>query len=157
MESNASWAANGRIDRIGQKQPKILIWNPKTQLMTESTTGCLRLETFTRALGDMEMILGQEIRLTPVWSTKPQALKEQNNSGSTKLHRQLRIRGRTKSVQKPSCRTDSTVITSTKLKQQMKCAGLLMDGPYDVYPRRIKRPVPDKLVEKSLNHSLISA
>ena len=55
----------GRIDRIGQKQPKILIWN----LFYEDTIDDRiynrlfeRLETFTRALGDMEAILGQEIR-----------------------------------------------------------------------------------------------
>ena len=55
----------GRIDRIGQKQPKILIWN----LFYEDTIDdriynrlFTRLETFTRALGDMEAILGQEIR-----------------------------------------------------------------------------------------------
>lgn len=55
----------GRIDRIGQEAPRILIWN----LLYEETiddrvyTRLLeRLNIFERALGSMEMVLGDEIR-----------------------------------------------------------------------------------------------
>jgi hypothetical protein len=55
----------GRIDRIGQKAPKILIWN----LMYADTIDAriysrlfLRLGIFERALGGLESILGDEIR-----------------------------------------------------------------------------------------------
>jgi hypothetical protein len=55
----------GRIDRIGQEAPKILIWN----LLYEETVDdriysrlLQRLNIFERALGSMEVILGDEIR-----------------------------------------------------------------------------------------------
>lgn len=55
----------GRIDRIGQEAPRILIWN----LVYEDTVDdrvCERLleriHTFERALGSMEALLGDEIR-----------------------------------------------------------------------------------------------
>ncbi len=55
----------GRIDRIGQEAPKILIWN----LLYEETVDdrvysrlLQRLNIFERALGSMEMVLGNEIR-----------------------------------------------------------------------------------------------
>lgn len=55
----------GRIDRIGQMQPKILIWN----LVHSDTIDerihdrlLLRLDIFKRALGTMEDVLGREIR-----------------------------------------------------------------------------------------------
>ena len=55
----------GRIDRIGQEAPKILIWN----LLYEETVDdrvysrlLQRLNIFERALGSMEMVLGDEIR-----------------------------------------------------------------------------------------------
>lgn len=55
----------GRIDRIGQEEPKILIWN----FVYEDTVDdrvCMRLlsrlNIFERALGSMEAVLGDEIR-----------------------------------------------------------------------------------------------
>jgi superfamily II DNA or RNA helicase len=55
----------GRIDRIGQESPKILIWN----FLYEETVDdrvysrlLERLNIFERALGSMEMVLGEEIR-----------------------------------------------------------------------------------------------
>jgi len=55
----------GRIDRIGQESPKILIWN----FLYEETVDdrvysrlLERLNIFERALGSMEMVLGDEIR-----------------------------------------------------------------------------------------------
>ena len=55
----------GRIDRIGQEAPKILIWN----LIYADTVDdrvysrlLQRLNIFERALGSMEMVLGDEIR-----------------------------------------------------------------------------------------------
>lgn len=55
----------GRIDRLGQKSPKILIWN----LFAKDTIDARiysrlyqRLEIFERALGGMEAVLGEEIR-----------------------------------------------------------------------------------------------
>lgn len=55
----------GRIDRIGQEAPKILIWN----LVYADTLDdrvyqrlLIRLEIFKTALGSMEEILGQEVR-----------------------------------------------------------------------------------------------
>lgn len=55
----------GRIDRIGQEAPKILIWN----FIYEETVDdrvysrlLERLNIFERALGSMEMVLGDEIR-----------------------------------------------------------------------------------------------
>jgi hypothetical protein len=55
----------GRIDRIGQDSPKILIWN----FLYEETVDdrvysrlLERLNIFERALGSMEMVLGDEIR-----------------------------------------------------------------------------------------------
>lgn len=55
----------GRIDRIGQEAPKILIWN----FLYEETVDdrvysrlLQRLNIFERALGSMEMVLGDEIR-----------------------------------------------------------------------------------------------
>jgi hypothetical protein len=55
----------GRIDRIGQQESKILIWN-LVYANTIDDRVCTRLlerlNTFERALGSMEAILGQEIR-----------------------------------------------------------------------------------------------
>jgi len=55
----------GRIDRLGQKSPKIIVWN----LFYEDTIDAriyqrlfARLEIFKYALGDLEEVLGQEIR-----------------------------------------------------------------------------------------------
>lgn len=55
----------GRIDRIGQESPKILIWN----FLYEETVDdrvysrlLERLNIFERSLGSMEMVLGDEIR-----------------------------------------------------------------------------------------------
>lgn len=55
----------GRLDRIGQKAPKITIWN----LMYDDTIDSRiydrlydRLEIFTRTLGGLEAILGDELR-----------------------------------------------------------------------------------------------
>lgn len=55
----------GRIDRIGQEESKILIWN----LVYEDTVDdrvcerlLERLNTFRQALGSMEAVLGEEIR-----------------------------------------------------------------------------------------------
>lgn len=55
----------GRIDRIGQQAAKILIWNYMCAgTIDERIYGKLlvRLDLFTRALGDMEAILGQHVR-----------------------------------------------------------------------------------------------
>ena len=55
----------GRIDRIGQDSPKILIWNfIYADTVDDRVYSRLleRLNIFERALGSMEMILGQEIR-----------------------------------------------------------------------------------------------
>lgn len=55
----------GRIDRIGQRQPKILIWNfVHTDTIDERIHDRLltRLNIFKRALGSMEDVLGREIR-----------------------------------------------------------------------------------------------
>ena len=55
----------GRIDRIGQEAPKILIWNfiyAETVDDRVYTRLLQRLNIFERALGSMEMILGDEIR-----------------------------------------------------------------------------------------------
>lgn len=55
----------GRIDRIGQKQDRILIWNFFYQdTLDDRVYNRLfnRLEIFTEALGDMEAILGERIR-----------------------------------------------------------------------------------------------
>jgi len=55
----------GRIDRIGQQEKKILIWNlvyADTIDDRVCTRLLYRLNTFERALGSMEAILGQEIR-----------------------------------------------------------------------------------------------
>jgi len=55
----------GRLDRIGQESPKITIWN----LFYEDTIDqrihdrlYMRLDIFRRALGDLEGIIGEEIR-----------------------------------------------------------------------------------------------
>lgn len=55
----------GRIDRIGQREPKVLIWN----LVYEDTIDdrvyerlLERLDIFKHALGSMELVLGGEIR-----------------------------------------------------------------------------------------------
>ena len=55
----------GRIDRLGQKAPKILIWN----LFAENTIDARiyqilyrRLQIFERALGGLEGVLGDEVR-----------------------------------------------------------------------------------------------
>ena len=55
----------GRIDRIGQEAPKILIWNfIYAETVDDRVYSRLlqRLNIFERALGSMEMILGDEIR-----------------------------------------------------------------------------------------------
>lgn len=55
----------GRIDRIGQEAPKILIWNfIYADTVDDRVYSRLlqRLNIFERALGSMEMILGEEIR-----------------------------------------------------------------------------------------------
>lgn len=55
----------GRIDRIGQKQPKILIWNfVHSDTLDERIYDRLlaRLDIFKQALGSMEDVLGREIR-----------------------------------------------------------------------------------------------
>jgi len=55
----------GRIDRIGQQEKKILIWNliyANTIDDRVCTRLLNRLNTFERALGSMEVILGEEIR-----------------------------------------------------------------------------------------------
>lgn len=55
----------GRIDRIGQEEPKILIWNFVYQDTVDDrvcTRLLERLNTFERALGSMEAVLGDEIR-----------------------------------------------------------------------------------------------
>ena len=55
----------GRIDRIGQKQPKILIWNfVHSDTIDERIHDRLltRLGIFKRALGTLEDVLGREIR-----------------------------------------------------------------------------------------------
>jgi superfamily II DNA or RNA helicase len=55
----------GRIDRIGQESPKILIWNfIYAETVDDRVYSRLlqRLNIFERALGSMEMILGAEIR-----------------------------------------------------------------------------------------------
>lgn len=55
----------GRIDRIGQESPRILIWN-LVYADTIDDRVCerllVRLGTFERALGSMEAVLGEEIR-----------------------------------------------------------------------------------------------
>lgn len=55
----------GRIDRIGQEAPKILIWNfIYEETIDDRVYSRLldRLNIFERALGSMEMLLGDEIR-----------------------------------------------------------------------------------------------
>ncbi len=55
----------GRIDRIGQEQPRILIWNfVYEDSVDDRVCEALlnRLEIFKRALGSMEALLGEEIR-----------------------------------------------------------------------------------------------
>lgn len=55
----------GRIDRIGQQQPKILIWNfVHSETIDERIHDRLlmRLDIFRRALGTLEDVLGREIR-----------------------------------------------------------------------------------------------
>ena len=55
----------GRIDRIGQKEDKILIWNfvyGETVDDRVSSRLLNRLEIFKRALGSTEILLGQEIQ-----------------------------------------------------------------------------------------------
>lgn len=56
----------GRIDRIGQEQPRILIWNFVYEDSVDDRVCELlleRLDTFRRALGSMEAMLGDEIRV----------------------------------------------------------------------------------------------
>lgn len=55
----------GRIDRIGQEQPRILIWNfVYEDSVDDRVCEALlnRLEIFKRALGSMEALLGEEVR-----------------------------------------------------------------------------------------------
>ncbi|MBW2065690.1 MAG: DEAD/DEAH box helicase [Deltaproteobacteria bacterium] len=55
----------GRIDRLGQKSPKILVWNILAKdTIDEKIYSRLyaRLEIFERALGGLEAVLGDEIR-----------------------------------------------------------------------------------------------
>jgi SNF2 family DNA or RNA helicase len=55
----------GRIDRIGQEEPKILIWNlVYADTIDDRVYKRLlnRLHTFERALGSMEAVLGEQIR-----------------------------------------------------------------------------------------------
>ena len=72
----------GRIDRIGQKKDRILIWN----LFYDDTLDdriynrlFLRLDIFKQALGDLEAILGERIRtLTSELFTHELTEKEEN-------------------------------------------------------------------------------
>ncbi len=55
----------GRIDRIGQRAAKVLVWNMGyANTIDERIYRCLldKLDIFKRALGGMEAILGEEIR-----------------------------------------------------------------------------------------------
>ena len=101
MESNGVEQRIGRIDRIGQKQPKILIWN----LFYEDTIDdriynrlFTRLETFTRALGDMEAILGQEIRQLQFDLLSHKLSKEQEQQRIDQTAQAIANQRRTKSV-----------------------------------------------------------
>ena len=55
----------GRIDRIGQRSAKVLVWNMGyADTIDERIYRCLlnKLDIFKRALGGMEVILGEQIR-----------------------------------------------------------------------------------------------
>jgi superfamily II DNA or RNA helicase len=78
----------GRIDRIGQREDRILIWNLVLEDTIDSRVYELlfeRLNIFKNALGSMEIVLGDEIRkltyelLSHKLSPKEQALRIENS------------------------------------------------------------------------------
>lgn len=87
----------GRIDRIGQQAPRILIWN----LVYEDTIDDRiyerlfeRLNIFQRALGNMEAILGEQIRTLSMYLLSHQLTPEQEQSSieKSKVAIETRIR-----------------------------------------------------------------
>lgn len=73
----------GRIDRIGQDQPRILIWNfVYEDSVDDRVCEALlnRLEIFKRALGSMEAVLGEEIRALTYELLSHQLTAEQERS-----------------------------------------------------------------------------
>ena len=72
----------GRIDRLGQKAPKIIIWNLFYRCtIDERIYDRLyeRLNIFKRALGGLEAVLGDEIKFLTIELLKGQLTEEQEN------------------------------------------------------------------------------